>query len=560
MTNAFGFQVDSGTFAETLDQALARADVAGFAARRRQSEARGRLRGLGFAYHIKGTGGSPEENVDIRFEADGTVSLITGTQHIGQGHETTFPQILAHRLGVPNERIRLRQGDTDLIATGGGHGSSRATYMGGTAMWRASDEIIAKGTALAADALEAAEADIRFEDGRFVVSGTDRAIGLLEVAALGREKGKPLDTYHFWKREHMTFPNGTHVVEVEIDRDTGRVEPRALHRGRRLRRAGQSDDRRGPGAWRDGPGRRPGAARARDLRSGVRPDGRRLVHGLCPAARRRPAVVRSRLQRHALHDQSAGREGLRRGRRDRGLSRHRQCDPRCAGAARRQGFRRTGHPGAHLAGDAGGTMKRHAPATARNRQPILDVLRPRLPADGLVLEVASGSGEHIVHFAEALPDLVFQPSDPNADARASIDDWAGAAVSANVRPALALDAASQAWPIERADAVLCCNMIHIAPWEATVGLIAGAARLLPADGPLYLYGPYRRDGRHTAPSNEAFDRDLRQRNPAWGVRDLEAVTALAAANGFAARRSSTCRPTICRWSSGVPDGAATIRS
>ena len=221
MTNAFGFQVDSGAFAETLDLALDRADVAGFAERQRQSEASGFLRGLGFAYHIKGTGGSPDENVDIRFEPDGTVSLITGTQHIGQGHETTFPQILSTRLGVATDRIRLRQGDTDLIPAGGGHGSSRATYMGGTAMWRASDEIIAKGTALAADALEAAEADIRFEDGRFVVSGTDRALPLLEVAALGRARGQPLDTFHAWTREHMTFPNGAHVVEVEIDRDTG---------------------------------------------------------------------------------------------------------------------------------------------------------------------------------------------------------------------------------------------------------------------------------------------------------------------------------------------------
>ena len=224
MTNSFGFQVDSGAFPQTLEGALKRADLAGFEARRRDSERAGRLRGLGFAYHIKGTGGPPDENVDIRFESDGTVSLITGTQHIGQGHETTFPQMVAHRLGVPNERIRLRQGDTDLIAMGGGHGSSRATYMAGTAIWRASDEIIAKGTALAADALEAAEADIRFEDGRFVVSGTDRAIGLLEVAALGRDKGQPLDTYHHWKREHLTFPNGAHVVEVEIDRDTGRVD------------------------------------------------------------------------------------------------------------------------------------------------------------------------------------------------------------------------------------------------------------------------------------------------------------------------------------------------
>ncbi|MGA8382231.1 MAG: xanthine dehydrogenase family protein molybdopterin-binding subunit [Stellaceae bacterium] len=223
MVNAVGSTVDSGAFPETFDRALTRADVAGFAARRRESEARGLLRGLGFAYHIKATGGAPSENVDIRFEANGTVSLITGTQTIGQGHETTFPQILAERLGVPNERIRLVQGDTDLIPAGGGHGSSRATYMGGTAIWRAADEIIAKGTRIAAEALEAAEADIRFEGGNFVVAGTDRRVGLIEAAAIGRDKGMPLDTYHYWTREWMTFPNGAHAAEVEIDHDTGQV-------------------------------------------------------------------------------------------------------------------------------------------------------------------------------------------------------------------------------------------------------------------------------------------------------------------------------------------------
>jgi carbon-monoxide dehydrogenase large subunit len=223
MTNAFGNTVDSGAFAQTFDHALAAADVHGFPVRRSESEEKGSLRGLGFAYHIKATGGSPHENVDIRFEADGTVSLITGTQTIGQGHETTFPQILADRLGVPNERIRLVQGDTDVIPAGGGHGSSRATYMGGTAIWRAAEEIIAKGTRIAAEALEAAEADIRFEDGRFVVSGTDRSVHLIEVAAIARDKGAALDTYHYWTREWMSFPNGAHVAEVEIDRDTGQV-------------------------------------------------------------------------------------------------------------------------------------------------------------------------------------------------------------------------------------------------------------------------------------------------------------------------------------------------
>jgi carbon-monoxide dehydrogenase large subunit len=124
---------------------------------------------------------------------------------------------------VPNEKIELRQGDTDLIPTGGGHGSSRATYMGGTAMWRRSDEIISKGTALAADILERARPTSASRTAASSSPGTDRGVGLLEVAAFGREKGKPLDTYHFWKREHLTFPNGTHVVEVEVDPETGRV-------------------------------------------------------------------------------------------------------------------------------------------------------------------------------------------------------------------------------------------------------------------------------------------------------------------------------------------------
>jgi SAM-dependent methyltransferase len=178
-------------------------------------------------------------------------------------------------------------------------------------------------------------------------------------------------------------------------------------------------------------------------------------------------------------------------------------------------------------------MKRHAPATARNRQPILDVLQRHLPASGLVLEVASGSGEHVAHFAAALPNLEFQPSDPDPSARASVDDWMNALELKNVRPALALDAASPHWPVARADAVVCINMIHIAPWQAAAGLIAGAARLLAPHGVLYLYGPYHRWGRATSPGNEDFDRELRQRNPAWGVRHLEEVVALAEAH-FAA--------------------------
>lgn len=180
--------------------------------------------------------------------------------------------------------------------------------------------------------------------------------------------------------------------------------------------------------------------------------------------------------------------------------------------------------------------RQYAPAAARNRDPIWSVLQRHLPQEGLVLEVASGSGEHAVHFARASgPGLIFQPSDPDPAARASIDAWRTAAGVANVRPAIALDATAETWPIVRADAVLCFNMIHIAPWEAAVGLVRGAGRVLPPGGLLFLYGPFKREGRHTAPSNEAFDRDfLKARNPAWGVRDLEAVAGLAAEAGFAA--------------------------
>lgn len=177
--------------------------------------------------------------------------------------------------------------------------------------------------------------------------------------------------------------------------------------------------------------------------------------------------------------------------------------------------------------------RRRAPATVRNRGPILDVLRSALPEHGLVLEVASGTGEHVVHFAAALgPRLVWQPSDPDAEARASIDAWVADAGLANVRPAIALDVTAARWPVERADAVLAVNMIHIEPWTAAVGLVGGAARVLPSGGLLYLYGPFRRDGRHTAPSNAAFDEGLRRQDPAWGVRDLEAVAALAVGAGF----------------------------
>ena len=177
-------------------------------------------------------------------------------------------------------------------------------------------------------------------------------------------------------------------------------------------------------------------------------------------------------------------------------------------------------------------MKRHAPTTARNRRPLLEVLRGVLPARGLVLEVASGTGEHAVFFAAALPGLTWQPSDPDPDALASIAAYVDEAGLPNLRPPLRLDVHQDTWPIEQADALVCVNMIHIAPWSATEALMRGASRLLAAGAPLVTYGPYRFAGEFTAPSNAEFDASLRARDPAWGVRDLVDVAAAAAQRGL----------------------------
>ncbi len=180
-------------------------------------------------------------------------------------------------------------------------------------------------------------------------------------------------------------------------------------------------------------------------------------------------------------------------------------------------------------------MKRHWPAPDRNRGPILEVLRRVLPGPdavgSLVLEIAAGTGQHAVHFAAALPWLRWLPTDPDPAALASIDAWRRDADLDNLLPAAALDV-GEPWPVHRADAVYCCNMIHISPWRSTLALLAGAARTLPSGSPLVLYGPFKRGGVHTAPSNETFDQSLRSRDPAWGVRDLDEVEAEAENQGF----------------------------
>lgn len=178
-------------------------------------------------------------------------------------------------------------------------------------------------------------------------------------------------------------------------------------------------------------------------------------------------------------------------------------------------------------------MKLSSPAAQRNREPIGAVLAEWLPESGLVLEVASGSGEHAAYFARAFPQLEWQPSDPDPEALSSIEAWRADSGLANLREPVILDAAAATWPVERADAVLNINMVHISPWEAALGLLDGAARLLPPGGPLILYGPWVVGGVETAPSNLAFDVDLKRRSPAWGLRRVEGFAREAEARGLA---------------------------
>ncbi|MBD1912279.1 MULTISPECIES: DUF938 domain-containing protein [unclassified Leptolyngbya] len=185
----------------------------------------------------------------------------------------------------------------------------------------------------------------------------------------------------------------------------------------------------------------------------------------------------------------------------------------------------------------------YAPATQRNREPILEVLRQVLPADGTVLEISSGTGEHAIFFAPLLRPRQWLPSDPDPNARASIAAWQRECPADNLHPPIALNAQEPLWPLEEGfagvdlqqypvRAIVNINMIHIAPWAACLGLMAGAGRILPSGGILYLYGPFKLNGQHAAPSNEAFDQSLRMRDPDWGVRDLESVTAVAEENGL----------------------------
>jgi carbon-monoxide dehydrogenase large subunit len=221
---------DSGEFTPLLERAIAAADWAGFAARKAESRARGRLRGIGIGQYLEVTAPPMNEMGGIRFEADGTVTIITGTLDYGQGHATPFAQVLSDRLGIPFERIRLLQGDSDELIAGGGTGGSKSIMASGAAIAQASREVVDKGRAVAAHMLEAGVADIEFAGGRFLIAGTDRGIGLMEMAERlrGGEKlpegvPKTLDVRTVFESAPSAYPNGCHVAEVEVDPETGEV-------------------------------------------------------------------------------------------------------------------------------------------------------------------------------------------------------------------------------------------------------------------------------------------------------------------------------------------------
>jgi carbon-monoxide dehydrogenase large subunit len=220
---AMGLTYDSGDFHGTMALAQKEADWAGFAKRKAEAKARGRLRGIGMSYYVEACGGQPNEKATLRVDADETVSLMIGTQSNGQGHETAYAQLVAEGLGVPLESIRVVQGDTSLVSFGMGTGGSRSLPVGGAAASQAVTDVIAKGKEIAGEALEAAAADIEFRDGQYRIVGTDRAVGIFEVAKRAKKKNVDLSGLGDFMPAVSTFPNGCHVCEVEIDPDTGRV-------------------------------------------------------------------------------------------------------------------------------------------------------------------------------------------------------------------------------------------------------------------------------------------------------------------------------------------------
>jgi carbon-monoxide dehydrogenase large subunit len=228
-TTPVGQNYDSGDFSQVLDKAMVKSDWTGFAARRAASAAKGLRRGIGMAYYLEATGGDPSERAEFRFADDGHVDVLVGTQSTGQGHETAYAMLTHHQLGIPLDKIRILQGDSDAAPSGGGTGGARSLYSEGTALLATAATVIEKGKQAAGEVLEAAAADIEFEAGRFGIAGTDRGIGILELAATQRtraargETATTLDAAEVAAVPHGTYPNGCHIAEVEVDPETGHI-------------------------------------------------------------------------------------------------------------------------------------------------------------------------------------------------------------------------------------------------------------------------------------------------------------------------------------------------
>ncbi len=349
-TTPGGAVLTSGAFRENLDRALALADWAGFSARREGSRARGLLRGFGLAMYVENDGSTPAEFAEIQATADGRVIVSAGTQDFGMGHDTVFSQVAAETLGVPFEQVEVVFGDTDRVARGAGSHGSRSARIGGGAVVASARKMIDEGRTLAARMLEAAAADVTYAGGRFTVAGTDRGVGLFEVAAFAERGRGGLSAEADFVTAGDVHANGCHAAEVTVDPEDGTVRlERHVDRGGR-RPGHQPADRPRPDARRRRPGRRAGADGARRVRGGQRAAAVRELHGLRHPAGRRPAVLHRRAQRADRGRQPARRQGS-----------GRECDHRRPGRAdergprrpRRRRRRRCRHAGHARAGVAG---------------------------------------------------------------------------------------------------------------------------------------------------------------------------------------------------------------
>ena len=284
--SGLGLDYDSGAFGENFDAVLREIDWDGFPARRAAARARGKRAGIGAVTYLESPGAAPYERTDVSVRADGGVEAVIGTQASGQGHETSFAQVVAEMLEVPFDRVEIVYGDTDRAVAGSGSHADRSMRLGGTILYRAAKRIVEQGREEAARLLEAAVADIGYADGRFTVLGTDRSIGVFEVAAEA-----PLAATEEISTRLHAHPNGAAACEVEIDPETGELAVVRYATVDDVGRAINPDDRRGSGPWRDRPGDRSGAHGADRLRRRVGPAALGLFDGLLPAAGRRPALV-----------------------------------------------------------------------------------------------------------------------------------------------------------------------------------------------------------------------------------------------------------------------------